>query len=165
MERGAHGRPVIAPAARLIVGGIFLYAGAVKLLDPGQFAFSIDRYRLVSHPLAVALALCLPWLELLGGIGVFRARIRRGALAILLVLGLAFLAVMASAWFRHLDIGCGCFGNDSGNHAQLGFGIGRNLCLVGLTGWMLWREHFPHAGAKSAEARPGQEKQPLELPG
>jgi len=141
------------PAALLIVGGVFIFAGAAKLLDPAQFAYSISRYRLVPSPLAVAFALWLPWLELLGGACVFFPRFRRGALAILLTLGVAFLAALVSAWVRHLDIGCGCFGDDAATHAPLEYAIGRDLLLIGLAAWLLWREFFP--GGHAGDAEPG----------
>src|SRR5205807_10563128 len=51
----------------LIVAGIFIYAGAIKALDPVQFASDIDNYKILPWPVSVALAFYLPWLEIFCG--------------------------------------------------------------------------------------------------
>src|SRR5437773_12042740 len=48
----------------LIVAGVFIYAGALKALDPGLFASDIVNYKLPPWPISVALAFYLPWLEI-----------------------------------------------------------------------------------------------------
>jgi hypothetical protein len=42
-------------AARLVVGGAFIYASAVKLQGPLQFAATVESYRLACAPL-------VPWI-------------------------------------------------------------------------------------------------------
>src|SRR4029453_8159338 len=49
------------------VAGIFIYAGAIKALDPVQFASDIDNYKTLPWPVSVALAFYLPWLEIFCG--------------------------------------------------------------------------------------------------
>ncbi|MFL6544615.1 MAG: MauE/DoxX family redox-associated membrane protein, partial [Candidatus Udaeobacter sp.] len=43
----------------LIVAVIFIYAGAIKALDPVQFASDIDNYKILPWPFSVALAFYL----------------------------------------------------------------------------------------------------------
>ena len=52
---------------RLVLGGLFIYAGAVKASDPLDFAQSIRNYDLVGQSLSFVAALILPWLEILAG--------------------------------------------------------------------------------------------------
>jgi uncharacterized membrane protein YphA (DoxX/SURF4 family) len=99
----------------LIVGGIFIYAGAIKALDPVQFANDIDNYKILPWPISVALAFYLPWLEIFCGVALVVRLLYRGALSILTVLILVFTLATIAAKVRGLDITCGCFGHASQN--------------------------------------------------
>jgi uncharacterized membrane protein YphA (DoxX/SURF4 family) len=52
----------------VIVAGIFIYAGVLKVLDPVQFAHDIDNYKILPWPISAALAFYLPWLEIFCGL-------------------------------------------------------------------------------------------------
>lgn len=94
---------------RIVIGGVFIWAGAVKAWDPSAFADTIEGYRLIPHAWAVAVALYLPWLEIVCGVAMIVGRFKDGATLILATLLLIFLAALTSAWWRGLDINCGCF--------------------------------------------------------
>jgi putative oxidoreductase len=121
--------------ARTLLAAVFIYAGANKALDPVQFAEAIDRYRVVPWPFAAGMALYLPWLEIVAGVATFWGRLRLGALGIIGGLAWVFVAAIASALVRGLDITCGCFGNGEGT--SLAFSLVRSLVLAGL-GTYLW---------------------------
>ena len=97
----------------LCVAAVFIYAGAIKILDPVQFAYDIDNYKILPWTLGVALAFYLPWVELLAGVALIVRRFYRGALSILLALIAIFVAATIGAKVRGLDITCGCFGHAS----------------------------------------------------
>jgi len=99
----------------LIVAGIFIYAGAIKALDPVQFASDIDNYKILPWPISVALAFYLPWLEIFCGLALVVRLLYRGALSILTTLILTFTLITIAAKVRGLDITCGCFGHASQN--------------------------------------------------
>jgi putative oxidoreductase len=99
----------------LIIAGIFIYAGAIKALDPVQFASDIDNYKILPWPVSVALAFYLPWLEIFCGFALVVRSLYRGALSILTVLILVFTLATIAAKVRGLDITCGCFGHASQN--------------------------------------------------
>ncbi len=95
---------------RIFLGGLFIYAGIVKALNPSQFFIDIQSYHLLPHFLAVAMAIYLPWLEIVcGGALVFKKH-DSGALILLLTMMTIFILALSSAWVRGLDISCGCFG-------------------------------------------------------
>jgi uncharacterized membrane protein YphA (DoxX/SURF4 family) len=98
-----------------IVAGIFIYAGAIKALDPVQFASDIDNYKILPWPVSVALAFYLPWLEILCGLALVVRLFYRGALSILSALIVVFTLATIAAKARGLDITCGCFGHASQN--------------------------------------------------
>ena len=54
---------------RLALACIFIYAGVIKLLDPRAFAHAIAQYDLVPEGLLPLVAVGLPALELLAGLG------------------------------------------------------------------------------------------------
>ena len=99
----------------LIVAGIFIYAGAIKALDPVQFAIDFDNYKILPWPISVALAFYLPWLEIFCGFALVVRLLYRGALSILTMLILTFTLATIAAKVRGLDITCGCFGHASQN--------------------------------------------------
>ncbi len=97
----------------LIVGGIFIYAGVMKIFDPVGFANDIDNYKILPWPLTVCLAFYLPCLEILCGLAVILGLLYRGGLLILTMLISIFIIASVIAKARGLDITCGCFGHAS----------------------------------------------------
>src|SRR5438309_9898693 len=97
----------------LIVGGIFIYAGIIKALDPVQFANDIDNYKTLPWFASVRLAFYLPWLEILCGLALVFRFLYSGGLSILTGLIVIFVGATVAAKVRGLDITCGCFGHAS----------------------------------------------------
>jgi uncharacterized membrane protein YphA (DoxX/SURF4 family) len=95
---------------RLVLGGIFIVAGASKIGHAAEFAQQIAAFRLLPQLTIAPIAIILPFLEvLLGGylvIGLF-TRIAAWVAAVLL---LVFDGAIASAVLRGLSLSCGCFG-------------------------------------------------------
>ena len=99
----------------LIIGGVFIYAGVIKALDPIGFANDIDNYKSLPWAIGVGLAFYLPWLEILCGLALIARRLYLGGLSILSALISVFIVATAAAKVRGLDITCGCFGHASKN--------------------------------------------------
>lgn len=99
----------------LIVGGIFIYAGAIKALDPVRFGLDIDNYKTLPWFVSVRLAFYLPWLEIFCGLALIFRFLYRGGLSILTALMAVFIGATIAAKMRGLDITCGCFGHASKN--------------------------------------------------
>lgn len=135
----------------ILVALLFLYAGGLKALDPAAFARDIENYQILSAWPSAFLALYLPWLELLAAAALLLGRARQGALSMLLVLCVAFVTALASAWYRGLDINCGCFGENSSTVVTA---LIRAALLGGLIGWLLFNEL---RADKTACARSAQE--------
>jgi putative oxidoreductase len=126
----------------VILGALFVYAGAVKVLDPVGFAGDIENYKILPWPIGVRLAFYLPWLEIFCGLALITRCLDRGGVFILTVLMSVFVVATIVAKARGLDISCGCFGHASKSlsfawHLALDF-----LLLGGLL--FLWRR--PHEG-------------------
>jgi putative oxidoreductase len=112
----------------IIIGGLFIYAGVLKALDPITFAIDIDNYKILPWPIGVRLAFYLPWLEILCGIALIIRKPYLGGLSILAGLTSIFIVASIVAKARGLDITCGCFGHASrylsfAGHIALDFAI------------------------------------------
>ncbi|MGI9087335.1 MAG: MauE/DoxX family redox-associated membrane protein [Chthoniobacterales bacterium] len=95
----------------VLIGALFIYAGALKVWRPLVFANDIAHFHILSWPVGIRLAFYLPWLEMFCGLALIVGRLRLGALAILSVLTAIFICATISARMRGIDITCGCFGS------------------------------------------------------
>lgn len=124
---------------RLGLACIFIYAGFIKLLDPRAFAHAIAQYDLIPEMLLPLVAVGLPALELLAGVGlIFEVR---GSLTIIALLLLIFLVILGYAIWQNLDIDCGCFTSDE-LAAQDGVitAFRRDLIMIGAILFLYWRQ-------------------------
>lgn len=92
---------------RCILAGVFLYAGAGKLLDVKGFATVIGGYGLLPDQLTLVAAVVLPLAEIVIAAGLVWDV--RGALTAYTALLLVFMAVLAHGINMGLDVDCGCF--------------------------------------------------------
>lgn len=124
---------------RWLLGGLFVFAGVLKALDPAVFTKDIANYQLLPWEYAVGAAFYLPWLEVFAGGMLIFGPWRAGALRILLILMLGFTQALFTAWVRGLNIHCGCFGTAfaTSNYALLFL---RDLAILAGLGWLLWKE-------------------------
>jgi putative oxidoreductase len=112
----------------ILVGGLFIYAGVLKALDPIGFATDIDNYKTLPWFIGVRLAFYLPWLEILCGLALITRQLYIGGLSILTALISIFIIASIAAKARGIDITCGCFGQASKNlsfagHLALDFAL------------------------------------------
>lgn len=113
---------------RLVLGGIFVYAGFSKLVFPNthlwpmfvlkfslsmnisSFAQQVESYKMISAEASQLVAHILPFVEIVLGLLLligWRLRIWATAITVIMV---GFLAVVTRAYLLHMDINCGCFG-------------------------------------------------------
>jgi len=96
---------------RLVVGGVFIWAGLLKIFDPLGFAQNIANYRIFSQSVSLFLALILPWIEVICGLLLVMGIFRETASFMLSSSLVVFLGLIIVTLIRGLDIDCGCFGN------------------------------------------------------
>jgi uncharacterized membrane protein YphA (DoxX/SURF4 family) len=120
-----------------VLAAIFIYAGSRKITDAAAFYQSIKLYHLLPDAPAWYLAHYLPWLEIVLGLGLLWRRLRGAAALLVTVALLVFVAAITSAWWRGLDIDCGCFGKSeiSNNYTWL---LARDLTLLLASGYVAW---------------------------
>jgi uncharacterized membrane protein YphA (DoxX/SURF4 family) len=99
---------------RVLLGGLLLVTGALKVGHPADLAASIAGFRLLPAAVVGPLALALPYLELVLGAYLVAGLFTRAVALIAAVQFLCYAGAIASAVVRHIAANCGCFGpNDS----------------------------------------------------
>lgn len=130
---------------RLLIGGIFIYAGYAKLTYPNHnlwpwfmlkfsvsanlstFAFQVESYKVLGAAGSSFVAHTLPVAEIVLGLLLligWQLRIWATIVSAILV---GFLAVVTRAYLLHMDVNCGCFGTPE---PLTGFTVLRDSALV-----------------------------------
>ena len=129
---------------RWSLGGIFLYAGSLKLLAPGTFATLIGAYGLMPEPLLLPMAVSLSFLEIAAGLGMLLDI--RGSLSLVAGLLIFFMAALLYGIRMGLDIDCGCFGDsdpEAGAFHSLRSSLYRDAWMFAgvalMCAWRRWR--------------------------
>jgi uncharacterized membrane protein YphA (DoxX/SURF4 family) len=149
-------------AARLLVGGVFVVAGAVKLPDPAAAERAVRAYRLLPEGLVPAAAFGLPVVEIAVGLALLAGVWVRTAAALSSVMLAGYVAAIASVWARGLSIDCGCFGNGgqvaagrTAYPAEIARDVGLLLVALALVRWPRSRLALgTPAGTAPAEQEP-----------
>lgn len=95
---------------RIVVAGVFLFAGFNKLTDPAAFAQDIANYQVFPHWSWNLAAAIVPITEILAALALLIGFKRRAAAIVLGALDVAFIGLIASVIWRGIDLSCGCFG-------------------------------------------------------
>ncbi|RVX39569.1 methylamine utilization protein MauE [Nonomuraea polychroma] len=131
--------PWVTTVARLVLGGVLIVAGALKIGNPSDSVVAVKAYQLLPESIAVPVGYVLPILEIVVGVLLVVGLLTRVAAVIAGLLMFAFVFGIAWAWANGLRIDCGCFGGGG----QLGKGqeptylldILRDFGLVLLGAW------------------------------
>jgi len=126
---------------RLLLGGVFLISGFMKVGDPLSFADRIHSFQILPDWTIHTVALGLPILEIMIGVSIFIARLRGPALMTSFLLLILFSAGFLQGLIRGLEINCGCFGGFTFLDSSPEISLIRNMALIIISLW-LYREHF-----------------------
>lgn len=103
-------QPWITLLLRLILGGVLLAAGGLKIGHLQKSAMAVRAYEVLPISVANVIGYSLPWIEvglailLILGVFVKQSAMASGALMFIFIIGIA------QAGLRGLSIDCGCFG-------------------------------------------------------
>lgn len=93
----------------VVMGGIFLYAAGSKLIDPRPLVTIIWGYRILPAGPINLMAIYMPWLELLVGVGLLTGFKRRAAALVGAGLLVMFISALGINAVRGVNVACGCF--------------------------------------------------------
>lgn len=135
--------PVARLVARVVVGGVWVVAGALKLSDPAANVRSVRAYQLLPEAVVPTVGHALPALEIVVGGALLLGLLTRVTATVSALMLAAFVIGIASAWARGLSIECGCFGGGGSPAANAAakypWDIARDVGLLLLSVWLVWR--------------------------
>ncbi len=123
-RKGIH---IISTAARILLGGMFVYAGTIKAMDPIALAEDIANYRMLPGELVPLMTAAMPGVEIVVGALLITGIFIRASATMAAIMLAAFTIALAQAATRGLNIECGCFG---GAAPVDGWVIGRDIVLL-----------------------------------
>ncbi len=139
---------VVGVASRLVVGGIWVWAGVLKLPDPESSITAVRAYQLLPSGLADGVGRVLPTLEVVVGLCLILGLLARGAGVVSALMQLAFIVGIVSVWSRGIAINCGCFGDggpDPDAFEKYPWEIARDVGLLALSLYVAWLRRTPYA--------------------
>jgi uncharacterized membrane protein YphA (DoxX/SURF4 family) len=101
---------MVVAVARLVLGGLLIWAGALKIGHPIDLASAIAGFRLLPPDLVAPLAVILPYFEVLLGLYLLAGLFTRVAAWVAAAQFVIYAAAIASAVVRGIPANCGCFG-------------------------------------------------------
>ena len=122
--------------ARLIIGGVWVYAGLLKLPHPEASVSAVRAYQLLPTGAAEVVGHVLPMLEVVIGVCLNSGLLTRVNGAVSALLQIAFVIGIGSVWSRGIEIDCGCFGDggpDPDALSKYPWEITRDLGLMALS--------------------------------
>lgn len=122
---------------RLVLGGLFLYAGIQKALGLSDATLAVHGYALVPDLLVHPVALGLTLLEITLGTLLLLGLCTRFAAGGVLFMAGVFLVALIQAKVRGLDISCGCFGGDGAGEGVSWFDLARALLILAAAVYLL----------------------------
>lgn len=136
----------VTPIARLVVGGLFVFAASMKMGMPQEFVESVLAFKIfeghkpLPDHLATLAAFAIPWTELICGVLLLLGLWARSAALVLGVLLMTFIVALVLVLRLPGPIECGCFGKFE---IPCGKIVGpchvvRNCVLLALTGLIVW---------------------------
>lgn len=118
-------------ALRLILGTLFFFTGFNKMPQPENFARTIAAFNLLPQVLILPVAIIIPYIECLAGLGLFLGFQTRLSAYICLSLLCLFSIALGIAIGREIGtISCGCFGIGTGD--TLSTALMRNVVLIAI---------------------------------
>lgn len=124
---------------RLALGGIFVWSGVVKIMDPAGFSANIGNYRLLPYEWNNLLAITLPWIEAVAGVLLIAGLWKRANALLIAGMLIVFIIAIGQAVARDLNIDCGCFGTVGGRKVGI-IAIGEDIAMLAAAVWLMIRE-------------------------
>jgi uncharacterized membrane protein YphA (DoxX/SURF4 family) len=142
-------QPVITLVARLVLGGVLLAAGGLKVFKPTESANAVAAYKLMPTELAHLIGYALPWLEVAIGLLLILGIMVRPAAILSGLIMVVFIGAIASVWARGMLIDCGCFGGGGEIDPSLASQVRRTYFIeimrdLGLALTALYLYFFPY---------------------
>jgi uncharacterized membrane protein YphA (DoxX/SURF4 family) len=129
--------PWLHRALALVLGGVFLYAAFAKVIDPRPLVTIIWNYRILPPGPVNLMAIYMPWMELLVGLGLITGFRRRAASLWATLLLFAFMFGLVVNAVRGVNVACGCFSTSATETHNAWLLVLRDLPMLVAALWLL----------------------------
>jgi len=155
----------VALPARVYLGCVFVAASLYKIAEPAEFGLSIATYEILPLAWINAMAILLPWIEIVVGITLIAGFWTRASALAIGGMMIMFIAAIGITMSRDLPISCGCFASaEASDEISLGTVVRDSIWLglavyvvavddgrFGIDGLWRWRRKQREAKAPDPE--------------
>jgi uncharacterized membrane protein YphA (DoxX/SURF4 family) len=107
----SRAQDIVKVALRIVLGGLFVYGGYLKLDNPLGFSRAIKGFKFdLPDNLLVDLSFMIPWAEVIAGLCLIFGFFSRGAGFVIALMMAVFIIGIVSVMVRGISTSCGCFG-------------------------------------------------------
>ena len=134
---------------RLILAGILILAGYLKLQDNSALFETIAYITWIPVGLMSFIVDWLPWIEILTGALLLTRFMNKAVITVVLLIFSGFLGFAIYGYATGMEGDCGCFGDLS--DSSFGWSmIIRNAIFVAMAGFLFWKPDDVQADASAA---------------
>lgn len=150
--------PWLTVRVQIALGALFVAAALPKIVDPPSFAQMIYNYRIVPGFAVNALALLMPWLEILAGLALIFGIWRRSAAVTIGAMLVVFIIAIGINLAREHPVNCGCFEVNAAPKSpeqllgEMRDVVVRDIGMLLMVGQILWATRRPAAAAETPGA-------------
>ena len=135
---------------RVVLGALFLWAAATKLPDMSAFAQDLANYRILPGVLVPWAAAAVVGIEIAAGLALVTGFGARAGAVVIAGLLVAFIAFLAQALLRGIDLRCGCFGGDE---PASWWTVARDVAMLAAALLVIWKPEVRQSAARQAAPR------------
>ena len=139
---------VIGLLARLILGGVLIVSGALKVTSPAVSARAVRAFQILLYDFAGYVGYALPVVEILFGLLLVAGLFTRVSALVGGLLMVAFIIGISWAWAHGYSIDCGCFGGGgtiAASQTQYPLEILRDVGIGLCAAWLVVRPRTPYS--------------------
>jgi putative oxidoreductase len=135
---------------RIVLGALFVWAAATKLPDMSAFAQDLANYRILPGVLVPWAATAVVGIEIAAGLCLITGFEARAGAVVIAALLVAFIAFLAQALLRGIDLRCGCFGGDE---PASGWTVARDGAMLAAALLVVWKPEVRQSAARQPAPR------------
>lgn len=124
--------PLVAGALRILLAGVFGWAGVTKLISPQAFAEGIAAFQVFPNATITVIAMTVPVIELAAAVLLITPWWYRQGSLICTTLSASFIALFIWAGVHGISVNCSCFGS-FGGVTSASVGALRGVVLLALS--------------------------------
>ena len=150
----SQGRLWVARCLAALLACVLLYSGTIHAMQPFLHLYSVAKYNIVPHAIAVSLAAVIPYFQIVLGMCLVVRVAERVALQFSAMTFLLFASAQSLAIAQDREISCGCFGFSEVTISAWSLVVPYACAVACVATLMLEGRTMPSAGNRAGVAPP-----------